>query len=228
MNNTKGLLLVATTMVATMHGAENLPGRTQNLNISKITENAWVELSAGKDDTQNILRDLARNANNPDFELSIKLTVKPFAILQEIEDDGVDNIGNEYLAMQIARLVRDSNKRAGKKQGFIESIVHDPIAMGFVFGAYMEKKEAEALRNGMKFELNLKELLLSADSDGKTVGELVDEKQAAGHPGAVLLKVLLNEVEKDIRKNEELKKQEEEKKEAAAAELQEKLGLEQK
>jgi hypothetical protein len=225
MKNTRGLsLLIATTMVATMHAAENLQGRTQNLNIIKITENAWIELSAGKDDTQNILRDLARNSDNPNFELTIKTTIKPFAIIQEIERDGTDNISNDYFAMQIARLVRESNKGLDKKQGFIESLMtQNPEAMLIVWGAYKQKKEAEFQRNGMQFcDHNLKELLFSPDQDEKTAGDIADEKQAAGHVGAVVLKILFDDMKRDFIK------QEEEKKEAIAAELQDKLGLEQK
>jgi hypothetical protein len=221
MNNTRGLsLLLATTMVANMHAEENLQGRTQNLNIIKVTENAWMELSAGKDDTQNILRDLARNADNPNFELSFKLTVKPFAILQEIEHDGVDNISNDHVAMQIARLVRKNNKKLEKKQGFIESLAtHNPEVLLIVIGAYKAKKEAEAMRNVSRSEPNYKELLLSPDQNGKTAYDFANEKGAAGHPGAVLLKMSFDE----IKKNYET--QEKEKKESVAAELQDKLGL---
>lgn len=183
MKYSKKLMVCASALIITMHSnAENLPGRTRNLNILRYNKYMWLRTFASENDSNNILRDLACNCDNPDFELNLQLTLKPFAILNKL---------GHFEKLEDLEKLLDNN----------------PIARAAA-EAYLQKLSAQAERNGQAFiEDNLKEMLFSSDKDGKTVTDILEEKQSSGKMGCVLLKELFEVMKQDIIQKEEKQKE---------------------
>ncbi|HLC06933.1 MAG TPA: hypothetical protein VJJ26_01975 [Candidatus Babeliales bacterium] len=95
MKNSKKLLLMAATM-AVMANAD-----VNNLTV-KIGEHLTVEVFAtGNNEDKNIFRAIARGCGDPDFEMAVQVSGKPFAvdkgeIEQDLEEAMIDNL-NELL-----------------------------------------------------------------------------------------------------------------------------------
>ena len=178
MKHSKKLLVCATALIITMQSrAENLPGRTRNLNSLRYNKHVLVQAFTSENDSGNILRDLACNCDNEDFELNLQLTLKPFAMLNKL--------GNL------------------EKLEDLEKLINNPLAE-----AYLQKLSAQAERNAEAFiDDNLKEMLFSRDQDGKTISDILQEKQSSGKIGCLLLKEIVKEVKQDIMQKEERQKE---------------------
>ncbi len=185
MKHSKRLLIGASAFIIAMNiNAENLPGRARNLNMFRHNKHMWAQLSAMHNDSGNVLRDLACNCDNSDFELTAQLTGKPFAILNKL---------GTFETLQD-----------------LETFFNNPMANAAAT-AYLQKLEVQAANNTKAFAKdNLKEMLFSVDQDGKTVFDILQEKQNSGKAGCLLLKEVAEVIKQDIAYAE---KREQEKKE---------------
>jgi hypothetical protein len=179
MKRSKKLLMCAAAITIATHSnaAQNLPGRTRNLNLLPINKHMWIQFSAGQNDTGNILRDWACNCDNEDFEFNVQLTTKPHKMLVMIN-----------------------------ALGGLEKIMQNP-ELAAAAGSYFEKMSDQADRNIVAFiDNNLKEMLFSPDQNGKTVYNILEEKHATGEPVCVMLKELFDIYKEEIERQEEVQK----------------------
>jgi len=173
MKRSKKLLIGASAFIISINiNAENLPGRTRNLNIFRHNKHMWAQLSATHNDSGNVLRDLACNCDNDDFELTLQARGKPFAILNKLGT---------------FETLED-----------LENFFNNPVANAAA-AKYLQKLEDQATRNAKAFaQDNLKEMLFSVDQDGKTVSDILQEKQMSGKLGCLLLKVSVDMIKEEI------------------------------
>lgn len=177
MNNSKKVLLVAMFLNPVWSKAENLPGRTRNLNILSLHKYISVHLSASENDSQNILRDLACNCDNPDFEMSIALKVKPFAFAADWQ--------------QFNEIIKNPVMREAVMEQYEQAIMH------------RTQKNVENF-----FSYNLKELLRSKDSEGKSALDIVKDKPDV--MGCTALKEAFESMEEFFQNEEKQQNLEEE------------------
>ena len=181
MTHSKELLICSAMLMIIQQGnAENVPGRTRNLNMLRYNKYVWAQVSSSEKDNHNILHDLACNCDNSDFELNFQSTVKPFAVLNKL----------------------------GKLEKLedLEKLLDNPLAV-----LYMQKLLGQAERNTQAFiNDNLKEMLFSRDQDGKTVSDILEEKQGSKKAGCLVLKAVCDVMKQEIVREE---KRQEDKKE---------------
>lgn len=167
MNYSKKLLIgfMALT-IAAQSNAQNLPGRTRNLNVFRCNQELLLQFYANKNDSGNVLRDLACNCDNADFELNLQSTIKPFGMLNRLES---------------VQKIED-----------LEQLITDPVIVALA-EIYTQRLLQQAERNIQVFvEDNLKEMLFSRDKDGKTVADILQEKQSTGKAGCIILKAFVD------------------------------------
>lgn len=193
MKHSKKLLVGATALIITMQSnAENLSGRTRNLNIFRCNKHMWVQSSAEHNDSGNIFRDLAYNCDSSGdhesgrspFRLNVTFSIEPFEMLNKL---------GHFETLQ-------------DLENFLSNPMSNPVAL-----AYLQKLEAETADNMQAYtEDNLKEMLFSVDQDGKTVSDILQEKKASGKIGCILLNELFENMKRGIVQKELIQKEKKE------------------
>ncbi len=176
MKHTKKIMLSAIISILTIHGsAENLPGRTRNLNIMRIAENVFIQfIPIDKDggdtikDSGNILRDWAYYCDNPKLRIGTHIFVDPHPSMNKL--------------------------------GMIEKTGKNSSAKSLALNAYLLTKAAEVEYNISAFvDNNLKEMLSSRDQDGKTVSDILREKKAEGDLASIVLEDFINDLQEGLK-----------------------------
>ena len=179
-------------VITLQSNAENLSGRTRNLNIFRYNKHIWVQSSAEHNDSGNIFRDLAYNCDSladPEsgrspFRLNVVFSIEPFELLNKL--------GHFETLQDLER--------------FLNNPMSNPEAL-----AYLQELEAETGDNMQAYtEDNLKEMLFSRDQDGKTVSDILQEKKASGKVGCILLNELFEKMKQDIVHRELIQKEKKE------------------
>ena len=178
----KILMGFAAIIFSMQSNAQNLPGRTHNLNLFCANEYMSTDASADQNGSHNVLRDMACDCDNLDGGLTIKIHIKYSALL--------DQLANEM----------------GDLDNF-EKLVDNPVIKASA-KAYAKKLLSEAVHGGLAFiDDNLKEMLSSRDQDGKTVFDILQEKEKSGKKGCVLLKKIFERMEQEIQMREEIQRE---------------------
>jgi hypothetical protein len=134
--------------------AENLPGKTRNLNMTPVlNKHMAMLLYATQDDSQNILYDLASHCDDRDFEMNARVSIKPFAILSDIRQKALFSAPGALI-------------NGTSEQSFLENILF----------SIQNQYEEEVEQNAFAFGNNLKELLSLPGKDGKTAREILKGK----------------------------------------------------
>jgi len=187
MKHSKKLLVCAIVSIFTIHGdAQNLPGRTRNLNIMRIDENMFIQfVPSEKDggdtvkDSGNILRDWAYHCDNPKFRIGIYTFVETYTPMNQL--------------------------------GMIEKTGKNSAAKALALNACLLTKAGEIEYNINAFvDNNLTEMLFSRDQDGKTVSDILREKKAEGNPGTMILQELVTDLQEIVKQRAAEKKDKQE------------------
>lgn len=179
MKNSKKLLLLSAIAVAA-----SIQGRTENL--------------SGR------TRDLSVLQFNKYMRLQFSTSSNGSNFLRDLACN-CDNPDFEFMQQTISKPFAVTEELEALSNIFDNSIVNMAA-----IGEYLESKVAEVEKNKNNFiDDNLRELLFSQDQDGKTPFDILEEKQATGKLGCILLKLSFEALKEELRQADKIKKAQE-------------------
>lgn len=185
--------------------AENIAGRTRNPNILRLNKHMYIQFS-GEENSQNIFRDLAchcdDSSDNPAFKMRIVTELEPYAPIAEIEKVLEDPLINP-LFLNACKILAPGQDIKNIKQ----LLVRNPKIRAIAMQLYVDHSFKQMDKNTEKFvNNNLKELLLSKGSDGKSALDIAREKPE-DELGCVLLREVFESIAERIGVQEDEKQQ---------------------